>query len=247
MVLSPSHSTFPNLGNEPAFGGGASGGFPVFSCVVGGADGGGGACAASVPAVEPVFVVDGGGGGGGGGGKPELPAGGRGLRVLPPSSSRLLASPSAKYASMSSRLVAARAGLGRRGPACIGGGPGRDVGVVAGKREEGAAPEPGMSRGGTRKSGVWLGGGGVMVVIGGASMCEGRCKLALLVGRSLSWERRADSKSVSPGPCGGSSSEAGMRWSAPKPRMQPRAPVPPQVRDGWMVTRRVTLYSWLYT
>jgi hypothetical protein len=54
-------------------------------------------------------------------------------------------------------------------------------------------------------------------------------------------------KSVSPGACGGSSSDAGMRWSAPNPRTQPRAPSPPQLRVGVMVTGRVTLYSWLYT
>jgi hypothetical protein len=50
-------------------------------------------------------------------------------------------------------------------------------------------------------------------------------------------------KSVSPGAWGGSSREAGMRWSAPKPRTQPSAPSPPQPRLGVMVTGRVTSYS----
>lgn len=58
-------------------------------------------------------------------------------------------------------------------------------------------------------------------------------------------EADVDSKRVSPGAWGGSSSEAGMRCRAPKPRMQPSAPVPPQLREGVRVIRRVTLYSWL--
>lgn len=53
------------------------------------------------------------------------------------------------------------------------------------------------------------------------------------------------SKRVSPGPAGGSSRGAGRRCSAPKPRTQPRRPWPPQLREGVMVTGRVTLYSWL--
>lgn len=52
-------------------------------------------------------------------------------------------------------------------------------------------------------------------------------------------------KSVSPGPWGGSSRGAGMRWRAPNPSTHPRAPSPPQPREGVMVSGRVTLYSWL--
>ena len=52
---------------------------------------------------------------------------------------------------------------------------------------------------------------------------------------------------VSPGAFGGSSSGAGIRWRAPKPRVHPRAPRPPQLFDGVMSTGRVMLYSWLYT
>lgn len=48
---------------------------------------------------------------------------------------------------------------------------------------------------------------------------------------------------VSPGAFGGSSNGAGMRWRAPKPRVQPRAPWPPQVLFGVMSTGLVTLYS----
>lgn len=67
------------------------------------------------------------------------------------------------------------------------------------------------------------------------------------MGRFSSKEAESVEKRVSPGPWGGSSRGAGMRWRAPKPRTQPRAPSPPQPRAGVMVTGRVTLYSWLYT
>jgi hypothetical protein len=48
---------------------------------------------------------------------------------------------------------------------------------------------------------------------------------------------------VSPGAAGGSSNGAGMRWSAPKPRVHPIAPWPPHERVGVMSTGRVRLYS----
>lgn len=57
--------------------------------------------------------------------------------------------------------------------------------------------------------------------------------------------KRAVSNKVSPGPAGGSVNGTGRRCRAPKPNTQPRAPVPPQLRDGVIVTRRVTAYSWL--
>lgn len=64
-------------------------------------------------------------------------------------------------------------------------------------------------------------------------------------GRGSSLLKRAVSKSVSPGAAGGSVKGSGRRCSAPNPSTQPRAPLPPQFRDGVMVTRRVTAYSWL--
>lgn len=66
-------------------------------------------------------------------------------------------------------------------------------------------------------------------------------------GRFSSKEALSVENRVSPGAWGGSSRGAGIRCRAPKPRTQPRAPSPPQPRDGVMVTGRVTLYSWLYT
>jgi hypothetical protein len=48
---------------------------------------------------------------------------------------------------------------------------------------------------------------------------------------------------VSPGAAGGSSKGAGIRWSAPKPRVHPIAPWPPHERVGVMSTGRVRLYS----
>ena len=50
---------------------------------------------------------------------------------------------------------------------------------------------------------------------------------------------------VSPGADGGSSNGAGILCSAPKPRVQPSAPWPPQFLEGVISTGRVTLYSWL--
>jgi hypothetical protein len=61
-------------------------------------------------------------------------------------------------------------------------------------------------------------------------------------GRFSSKELEA-AKMVSPGAEGGSSSEAGMRCRAPKPSVQPKAPWPPQLRDGVISTGLVTSYS----
>lgn len=57
--------------------------------------------------------------------------------------------------------------------------------------------------------------------------------------------KRAVSKRVSPGACVGSVKGAGTRCKTPNPRTQPIAPSPPQLRDGVIVTVRVTSYSWL--
>lgn len=64
-------------------------------------------------------------------------------------------------------------------------------------------------------------------------------------GLTSSLLKRAVSNNVSPGPAGGSVKGTGRRCKAPKPNTQPRAPVPPQLRDGVIVTKRVTAYSWL--
>lgn len=64
-------------------------------------------------------------------------------------------------------------------------------------------------------------------------------------GRGSSLLKRAVSNSVSPGAAGGSVNGGGSLCRAPKPSTQPRAPLPPQFRDGVMVTSRVTAYSWL--
>lgn len=48
---------------------------------------------------------------------------------------------------------------------------------------------------------------------------------------------------VSPGADGGSSRGGGMRWRAPKPSVQPRAPWPPQLRVGVISTGRATSNS----
>ena len=63
--------------------------------------------------------------------------------------------------------------------------------------------------------------------------------------RASSLLKRAVSKSVSPGAAGGSVNGGGNLCRAPNPSTQPNAPLPPQFRDGVMVTRRVTAYSWL--
>ena len=64
-------------------------------------------------------------------------------------------------------------------------------------------------------------------------------------GRASSLLKRAVSNSVSPGPAGGSVNGRGNLCNAPNPSTHPSAPLPPQFRDGVIVTRRVTEYSWL--
>ena len=62
-------------------------------------------------------------------------------------------------------------------------------------------------------------------------------------GRISSLLKRAVSKRVSPGAAGGSANGRGRWCRAPKPSIQPRAPSPPQFREGVIVTSLVTVYS----
>jgi hypothetical protein len=48
---------------------------------------------------------------------------------------------------------------------------------------------------------------------------------------------------VSPGAEGGSSNDEGILCKAPKPRVHPRAPWPPHLREGVISTGLVTSYS----
>lgn len=148
------------------------------------------------------------------------------------SSSLLFCSPSLKYSSKArlgeSGSLVFLAERGGAGKAVVRGGGGGEAMEAGTRRSEEGCREMGWAWRGVRVS----------------ERVEKGCE-CVEEGRGSSLLKRAVSNSVSPGAAGGSVNGNGSLCRAPKPSTQPRAPLPPQFRDGVMVTRRVTAYSWL--